>query len=516
MKIKSIHIKNLKGFVDSGKIDLSPTINILIGPNNSGKSILIKSCYLLQPANNISESENYIRKNQRKGTVNAASVKIEFDQFTQKYIKVHPQVYHDPSNWQKAVLIGLEENGSFNSKIYHINNNDFLNLPSITSSEPNNFIYPYFSKRKVVQFNETFNVGHAIKIQENLRELYAKIDRISNSDYPANLEYRKVCKKILGFNVSCSLSDNGKQAGLIVSSAEYIPLDEMGDGTTNLLGLIVDLCIAKDKLFLIEEIENDIHPKALKDLLNLIGDKSENNQFIISTHSNIVTKYLGTKENSKIFQIEMKIRDKMPHSSAKEVKNTPSDRIKVLEDLGYELYDFELWSAYLILEESTAERIIRDYLIPTFVPSLHNKLKTIAAQGVDDLSPRFHDFLRLFIFIHLSDAYKNKAWVYADGDRTGLNSIKNLRKRFKTWNDSHFQNFSQENFEYYYPERFKKKAKKTLAIADKKRKFKSKGKLVNEVIEWTLAEKQLAKKEFRNSAQEIITILKNLDKKINK
>ncbi|NQY11418.1 MAG: AAA family ATPase [Flavobacteriales bacterium] len=49
MKIKSIRIENLKGFENSGKIEFSPTINVLVGANNSGKSTIIKSCYAIQP-----------------------------------------------------------------------------------------------------------------------------------------------------------------------------------------------------------------------------------------------------------------------------------------------------------------------------------------------------------------------------------------------------------------------------------------------------------------------------------
>jgi hypothetical protein len=57
----------------------------------------------------------------------------------------------------------------------------------------------------------------------------------------------------------------------------------MGEGIPHLLGLINDLCLAENKLFLIEEPENDIHPKALKRLLDLIIQKSQSNQFVIST-----------------------------------------------------------------------------------------------------------------------------------------------------------------------------------------------------------------------------------------
>lgn len=513
MRVVKLNITNLKGFENTGDINLSPSINIILGPNNSGKSTIIKAIYMIQPSSNANWPHQYIAKNQRKLT-NRSEVMVAFDKFDPKYIQLrNSSILKRPNTWNSVVRFSLNSGNFYAHVLSKTDNQNELWSP-ISSTEPNNFLYPYFSKRKTISFNESFNLNHAIQVKENLSDLYAKIDRISNIDYPANSEFRKACKKILGFNVSCSLSSNGKQAGIVVSNDEYIPIDEMGEGTTNLLGLIVDLCVSENKLFLIEELENDIHPKALKALLELIAEKSENNQFVISTHSNIVTKYLGSVEGSKIFSVDMKIKHRLPTSTIKEVKNTPYKRIKILEDLGYEMYDFELWKAYLILEESSAERIIRDYLIPNFVPNLSNKIKTIAAQGVDDLEPRFHDFLRLFVFIHLSNAYKNKAWVFADGDAPGLRIIQDLKTRFKKWKANHFRNFSKSNFEEYYPEQWQKKAKEALAITDKKRKFKAKGELVKEVLGWAITNKADAKKEFKKSASEIIGILKELDKSI--
>jgi AAA15 family ATPase/GTPase len=49
----------------------------------------------------------------------------------------------------------------------------------------------------------------------------------------------------------------------------------MGEGFRNLLPLIVNLCVADGNLFLLEEPENDIHPTALKALLELILAKAE-------------------------------------------------------------------------------------------------------------------------------------------------------------------------------------------------------------------------------------------------
>jgi hypothetical protein len=87
--------------------------------------------------------------------------------------------------------------------------------------------------------------------------------------------------------------------------------------------LIIYLATAKNKLFLIEELENDIHPEALKQLLELIIEKSDGNQFIITTHSNIVMKYLGACEETKILQVTMELnKDGIPTSSVKDIKTS--------------------------------------------------------------------------------------------------------------------------------------------------------------------------------------------------
>ncbi|MBI3234034.1 MAG: ATP-binding protein [Bacteroidetes bacterium] len=118
----------------------------------------------------------------------------------------------------------------------------------------------------------------------------------------------------------------------------------MGEGVANILGLIVDLCIADEKIFLIEEPENDIHPKALKTLLNLIIEKSTTNQFFISTHSNIVAKYLGSVSDAKLFNITNNERDsereKLFISRIEVVPNNHEARRRVLEDLGYEFFRY--------------------------------------------------------------------------------------------------------------------------------------------------------------------------------
>ncbi len=297
----------------------------------------------------------------------------------------------------------------------------------------------------------------------------------------------------------------------------------MGDGVINIVGFIAAILSEDNKLYLMEEIENDIHPKALKKLLDLIIKKSANNQFVISTHSNIVIKYLGSTPNAKIHYVDWKpsqdekIPDtNIPTSTVREVESTPEARMKILQDLGYDFYDFELFSAYLLLEESTAETVIRDFLIPQFVPELVGKIKTISCGGVSEIEPRFIDFQRLFVFIHASSIYKNKAWIIADGDADGKENIERVRKNFKDWPKEHFLNFERDNFEDYYPDLFQNKVKEISSIKDKKERRELKKNLVIEVEHWFRSEPETARRDFEKSAGEVIGILRRIASGLNK
>src|SRR5262249_823807 len=156
------------------------------------------------------------------------------------------------------------------------------------NNEPANFIIPYLSRRKVADYSEAVQVNAANAVASDLRYLSAKVDRLADSYHPAFEAYTKACETIIGFRVGAAPSPGGKNPAIRTDAYNYIPIEALGEGVPNLLGLIVSLCLAEDRLFLIEEPENDVHPRALKALLDFIVDRSEANQFIVSTHSNIV------------------------------------------------------------------------------------------------------------------------------------------------------------------------------------------------------------------------------------
>jgi hypothetical protein len=349
-------------------------------------------------------------------------------------------------------------------------------------------------------------------VDYELSHLYAKVDRLTNPSVPAHESYMNACRDILNFEITSTPSDGGKKAALIVNNRDSISIDSMGEGVSNLLGLIVDLCLAENQVFLIEEPENDVHPKALKKLLELIVEKSKTNQFLITTHSNIVLKYLGAQTSSKIFQVSMELIDRLPTSKVREVDNTPEERQAVLEDLGYEFFDIDFWSAWLILEESSAEKIIREYLINWFVPELKGKLRTFSARSLSEVEPKFDDFNRLFVFLHLQSIYKNRAWVLIDEGKQESDVIQKLKDKYCSsgWSEESFLQLSEHDFEKYYPEVFREDIEIILGESNKQKKRAEKKALLEKVEAWIKEDDNRAKVAFEKSASEVIMILKKI------
>jgi predicted ATPase len=60
---------------------------------------------------------------------------------------------------------------------------------------------------------------------------------------------------------------------------------ELSDGSILLIALITKLLTSPYILFLVEEPENSLHPKALVDLIKFMRSFEEEKQFIIATHS---------------------------------------------------------------------------------------------------------------------------------------------------------------------------------------------------------------------------------------
>lgn len=497
MWVSQLIIKNIRVFDDS-IIKFVKGLNVIVGANNSGKSTIIKSLYTLTSKSALSPHD--IRKNSSKG-----ELKISFGGSWEKYFPAQPE----PMGYEYEIP---SQNRIFVTK----NKSSRIAFPELVAKEPYNFIYPFFSRRRIVTYSPQVNLASTTAVTGDLTHLYSKIDRISNPNFPAYNEYVQACDEILGFRVSGTASEGGKTGAYIIDNFEHIPIDAMGDGIVNILGLIVDLCVAEDKLFLIEEPENDIHPKALKNLLGLIANKADRNQFIITTHSNIVTKYLGAQPESNIHCTKMSFKNKLPTSEVKKV-GTHEGRREVLEELGYELFDYDLWKGWLFLEESSAERIIREFLVPLFVPDLQVKLQTFSAHSLGEIRKKFENFNDLFVFLYLQPSYKDKIWVIVDEGSNEKEIIDKFKDTYvkKGWDERHFMQFNEHDFEKYYPSVFQEEIDGILALKDKQKRRNEKKALIEKVVAWCNEDESRTKDALKESAKEVIEILQSISKDLS-
>jgi AAA15 family ATPase/GTPase len=540
MYVSNLSLINIRSFKKT-ELQLSKSINLLVGNNNSGKSTIIKSLFKLQStqtlgSDDIRKTNEYARifidledislKERETFQLNHKEKHIEFPDTDKVKVLfgIHTGIVENKRG-QESFFIDLnskfeiDETWAVRKKKGHdIKFLEFAGLPNQETHK--NFIYPFFAKRKTRYYSNQMGPKEVFYVAEDLQNITSKVQKISNPSHPKYRLFVKHMKDILGFSVGViPHSDHQSNTGIYVDDTTVIPIDNMGEGVVNIIGLIVMLLTEDRKLYLIEELENDIHPKALKKLLHLILEKATNNQFLISTHSNIVVKYLGI-ESSKIFSLrwqpyETNPEDKLPTSTIGELKQDPEEKIKLLEDLGYDIFDFDLYKSYLIFEESSAESIVKDFFIPSYFPQLKDKLRTIAASGADDLEPRFNDFLRLFVFIHQTPIYKSRAWVIADGDKAGTNNILNLRSSFPSWDQKHFIALSKPNIEEFYPAQFQHEFGDINSIKDKVKRRQLKIDFTIKVWHWIKENHDLAKKQFSESASEIIDHLKVIADEIN-
>ncbi|MFJ3419090.1 ATP-dependent nuclease [Streptomyces sp. NPDC086082] len=342
--------------------------------------------------------------------------------------------------------------------------------------------------------------------------IVARVAALASSQVPEAEQFRSLCEAVLGVKLSVILGESGQQLGTPLDRYRQITLETMGTGITSALNLLVSLSGAKGKIFLVEEPENDLHPSALKALLDAITEASGENQFIITTHSSIVLGRLGALTGSVVLKAETSTDNGLP-TTTYQVAEGAAERLDILRHLGYELADFDLGEGWLIFEESSAERIAREYLIPWFAPGLA-RLRTLAAAGTSRVRPIMEDFREIFLFAHLESVYRNRAWVLVDGDPSGKQVINDLKVKFKTWNEENFRNLNGHALEYYYPPVFQQKAEDALAVEDKKKKKEAKKQLLHEVLSWVDEDPQRAKQEFQASAAEFISHLQEIEEKV--
>ncbi|MCC5814957.1 MAG: AAA family ATPase [Leptospira sp.] len=517
MKLKELYIKNYRSFADIHLSEISPSINVLIGKNNSGKSNILKSIAVLQYQTLIDSKDIRLRQS-------SLSMTYRFDFYQLKKLKVKGR------NFETQELL---DDFNINTMLFSIDNRESVTLnvlskettgtrtgmvssplENFASSEPNNLVYFFPSNRKVPEISHSVTKHEVNTLSKDFLFLHARINNLLSENSHRGREFIETVKDIIGFEISSISSEKGKISCYRIEDMPEIPIESMGEGVLNILYLLTLLFSTKGSIFLIEELENDLHPESLKKLIDLIVEKSSQNQFFITTHSHIVLKILGAQKESKIFSVTQEYIDLIPTSKVELINNVPEERRRVLESLGYDLADFDLANRWIIFEESSAEKIVVKYLIPWFAPKLPYGLKSVSSNGAQEIVNKTKALYDLFLFLYLEPQFKERVWVIADGDEVGKTAIQNLKTKFHSWDFSHFINLEKEAIELYYPNEFQDEVKEILNLQDKQKRRSAKRELLEKLIDWIEKNPNKAKNEFEKSASEVIGNLKLIEESI--
>jgi len=487
-------------FVDTMDVPFGSKFNIIVGQNNSGKSTILRG---ILSAQGFPLDATDIRPNAADSWIS-----IELDE-----VKQNDRVDNRPTH-ENRMRFNVALSGNYPDYRGISVRNLGAGNQIFSSRRPAHTLVPFLAKRKSSGFSEAVNAAAHLPITGLLDNLYSNIDVLATAGHPHHENYIAASREILGLTITTKASVNGKVAGFYFDPDNFVTLDRMGDGVTEIIALITELCLARDKIFVLEEPETNLHPRGLKALLNMVRAAADTNQFFIATHSNVVVRELGGHGDSSVFRVYREDDAPTAPSRVEQVARSPEAHMNLLRELGYEFTDFDLHEGWLFLEESSAERVIRDILIPQFVPKLRGRLRTFSAAGVDNLEPTISEFRRLITFVHLQPVYDGRLWARADGDTAGVEVIDHMRQTFPDFSEEALSTFHRPQFELYYPEEFREKVEQVLAIDDKKRRRQGKAELLHEVLAWTEQNKEFAKAAWETSAAEPIAFLKQIARKL--
>jgi len=303
--LSEIELSHFKG-IKSGTVSELSDINILIGPNNSGKSTILDSIYLLNhiysPSNMFGEHiPSYITL-EKAGDTNFESLNYKYK--SGKYSSIKPvlknkttnldlELLYDMSGWRIDDSISIEDSVENNSvsrtykfKDYHINIKNFItaindvdvdkinNIESVKKyfTALGNSIYPTFYMHSGVSQKQVGKKAWGELYQERSDK---KLVEILNGMYDLDVEQLSYVPNKDDREFRALFDDYAAQIGTL------------GDGFEYAFSLFSGIEAFSPSTVLIDEPESHQDPSAYDGLTSALKEYATelDAQFFIATHS---------------------------------------------------------------------------------------------------------------------------------------------------------------------------------------------------------------------------------------
>lgn len=346
--LDGIEIRNFKG-IRNGEFKSFGEINVFIGPNNSGKSTILDSIYLLNhffsPHDILG---NYIPRYltaKKAGNTNFESLHWKYNQNVDSIIK--PVVSLDK---EEKIGVGLEYNmleWKFQDKFLvsdeieddeinrEINTGGRRSYESITKylSKSNNSVLSNYLNSLQGDLSNTYYIHSGV---------FQVLEQVENQVWGGLYQDRSDKKVISKLNEiydtkvdQLSYVPRGEDPELQILFDDYAAEPgSLGDGFRYAFALFAGIEAYSPNTILIEEPENHQHPSAYEGIANSIVEYStdDSKQFFVATHSLDFLSYLAEESREK--GIEMNIYHLGLNDGDLDVREIDNPDIEMLQDLG--------------------------------------------------------------------------------------------------------------------------------------------------------------------------------------
>jgi predicted ATP-dependent endonuclease of OLD family len=311
--ISKVHLKGYKSIRDL-EIDFKPGLNIIIGPNGSGKTNFVKILSELLSFNiSLFEQKNF-----------ESSLEFAYNQDIYKWQFSFSKFLKKPINsiiYKNGELIKNSFGNSFYSKHdgYHI---EYLqNLPKnlfkntlilfgIERLSGNEMRFEKKGEKYQIQFRNTLTLffnAFISQIEDNTQQINNDILTKAFKVDKKLIEELKKVTVIEDIRVSPVFKITEQDEDILISyirleflvNNQWLSDNQLSSGTNRLLYLMSNMNVNNSIVF-IEEPELGIHPDQLYKLMDFIKEQSKERQIIITTHSPEVLSILNKDEIDRI------------------------------------------------------------------------------------------------------------------------------------------------------------------------------------------------------------------------
>lgn len=478
MQIKKIEIENYKSFFERQKIVLDSGFNLFIGKNNSGKSSALELLGAFSNTNNPHKSPQSLGEfGSRTSTTSNHSIEILTNSDELKrlikdfYIPVDPQIHkkYDSDTINNLIAeevkkgftltFDLHSDGTSLEANYNIGSSgkvsssgialaasvrqdtDLIKIGPYTNpvqsliasaTTLSNTIYRFSALRapKTTQgmtsdsvllpdaSNLPFCLNH---LQTNDAEGHKELCGLINRIFP-EVKWIQSTPINQEFQLRCLPSPPSHRRSDLA-----IPLSQMGTGIGNVIAILYVMLTSRfPQVIAIDEPNSFLHPKALRELLQILEQHGKQHQYVLTGHSPDV---LTAIEPSTISYFSLNDYSTVVKSYNKlEFHNLRSD----LSDLGIRMTDLHAKDRVLWVEGQT-EEIVFPALLRAFCPELSagtNILRVTHASTFESKKMPIGEVAKTYERLSQTSFAPPMVAIVLDRESRKPNEIENITKEY--------------------------------------------------------------------------------------